>query len=79
MSPQVLSALEENLRQEQRATCEQEFVTFKHLLTPIQVTAPACAGWCTCMLGAAVLRPPANASCHRLKLCDPVRCRAAFL
>ena len=38
-SLQVLSALEENLRQEQRATCEQEFVTFKHLLTPIQVTA----------------------------------------
>eukprot|EP00891_Asterochloris_glomerata_P000767 jgi/Astpho2/767/fgenesh1_pg.00016_%23_19_t len=32
----VLRALEENLRQEQRATCEQEFVTFKHLLTPIQ-------------------------------------------
>lgn len=52
-SPQVLRALEENLRQEQRATCEQEFVTFKHLLTPIQVTAQACAGWWSCMLGAA--------------------------
>ena len=48
MSLQVLSALEHNLRQEQRATCEQEFVTFKHLLTPIQVTAQACADWCTC-------------------------------
>ena len=45
ISLQVLSALEDNLRQEQRATCEQEFVTFKHLLTPIQVTLkPALAG-----------------------------------
>ncbi|KAK9810237.1 hypothetical protein WJX72_007075 [[Myrmecia] bisecta] len=33
---QVLEALEENLKAEQRAVCEQEYITFKHLLTPFQ-------------------------------------------
>lgn len=35
---QVLTQLEENLKAEQRAVAEQEYVTFKHLLTPLQVS-----------------------------------------
>lgn len=32
-----MSRLEDNLREEQRAVSEQEYVTFKTLLTPLQV------------------------------------------
>ena len=43
---QILSRLENNLKAEQRAVSEQEYVTFKHLLTPLQAMAscpPLCA------------------------------------
>lgn len=33
----VLDQLEANLRDEQRALSEQDYITFKQLLTPIQV------------------------------------------
>lgn len=35
---QLIGQLEENLKEEQRAVSEQEYVTFKELLTPMQVT-----------------------------------------
>jgi hypothetical protein len=33
----LLDSLEANLRDEQRALCQQDYITFKQLLTPIQV------------------------------------------
>ena len=71
---QVLSKLEENLRGEQRAFTEHEYITYKHLLTPIQVRSPITLA-CTAPLWSSSRR---FVPCWTAKL-TPSRCMKSCL